>query len=495
MNSSFLSLKQLRQVEQEFIDIDLVDIAGSSICSWIAGNFTQEYKILFLIGGGHNAADGINAACKLKRLGYNITIVKTTNKFIPRVVKLLDQFKSLKGKLLVNLPSNLSTYNLIVDAILGIGLNDNLSNSIMNIVERVNSCGSVIVSIDTPTGLNAYTGEIMGDVINANYTLTFISDKPGFYTGDGVDAVGDVVVYPLLQPEQLPMPEATVQFNQINNISYSPLIRHKQNTNKGNFGMVAVIGGNKGMHGALYLAGRAALLCGSGKVILASLDGEFSLDYLMPELIVRSAKEVLNELSAYDVIIIGPGFGSDNKALKFLTKFIERQPQNKIIFDADALNLVAINPELHYLFSGIRNKIITPHPGEAARLLGLSVNEVMANRFISINELSDKYSSATLLKGCGSLIRVNGITYINQTGNNALSNAGQGDTLCGIIASLWGQGLEQDDALRLAVYIHGLSAEYLAAHYHGYNGILASEIATASRSLLNKLLYEDVFPL
>ena len=203
--------------------------------------------------------------------------------------------------------------------------------------------------------------------------------------------------------------------------------------------MVAIIGGNKGMHGALYLAGRAALMCGSGKVILASLDDDFKPEYSIPELIIRSAKEVLNELSAYDVIIIGPGFGVDNKALKFLTKFIDKQPQSKIVFDADALNLIAQNSELHYLFSGIRNKIITPHPGEAARLLGISVNQVMANRFLCINELSNKYASTTLLKGCGSLIMVNDITYINQTGNSALSNAGQGDTLCGIIASLWGK--------------------------------------------------------
>ena len=285
-----------------------------------------------------------------------------------------------------------------------------------------------------------------------------------------------------------------IKFNYLNDINYDKLIRRNQNTNKGDFGVVAIIGGNVGMHGALYLAGRAALMCGSGKVILASLDDEFKPDYLMPELIVKSAKDVLNELSAYDVIIIGPGFGTNTKSLKFLTKFIEKQTQSKIIFDADALNLLAKTPELHYLFSGIRNKIITPHPGEAARLLGTTVSQVTANRFLSIADLSKKYMTTTLLKGYDSLIKIDDIIYINQTGNSALSNAGQGDTLCGIIAALWGQGLECGDALRLAVYLHGAAAEFLSRQYGGYNGILASEIAIASRRLLNQILYEDIFP-
>ena len=493
--SGFLSLAQLRQVEKDVIDIDLIDKAGTLIYSWIITNFTKKLKILVLIGGGNNAADGIDAACKLKKSGYNVTIVKLSNTPNQAVIELLKQFKLLKGRVLINLPSNLSAYSVVIDSILGIGLNDNLSDFIANIVNKINISGAIIVSIDTPTGLNAYTGEIMGVAINANYTLSFISNKPGFYTGDGVDVVGEVIVFDLLSSELLPKPESMIEFNNIEDINYNKLIRYKQNTNKGDFGMVAIIGGSKGMHGALYLAGRATLMCGSGKVILASLDSSFKPDYLMPELIIKSAKDVLNELSAYDVIIIGPGFGSDNKSLKFLTKFIECQPQSKIIFDADALNIIAQNPDLHYLFSGIRNKIITPHPGEAARLLGLSVNQIMSNRFLAIEEITNKYASTTLLKGCGSLIRVDGITYINQTGNNALSNAGQGDTLCGIIASLWGQGLDKSDALRLAVYLHGLSAEYLASQYKGYNGILASEISMATRILLNQLLYEDIFPI
>ena len=168
--------------------------------------------------------------------------------------------------------------------------------------------------------------------------------------------------------------------NDLENINLKKLIRTKKDTNKGDFGSVAIIGGNKGMHGSLYLAGRAAMQLGSGKVSLASLDASFSTDLLMPELMTVNHKDVLKHLDSYPVIVVGPGLGQDDKAYKIIDKILQMQPANQFIFDADGLNLLAANTKWHFKFRTLPHKIITPHPKEAAKLLGISANEVQANR-------------------------------------------------------------------------------------------------------------------
>lgn len=274
--------------------------------------------------------------------------------------------------------------------------------------------------------------------------------------------------------------------NELKSINLKQLIRNNQETNKGDFGMIAIIGGNQGMHGALYLAGRAAMLCGAGKVVLAPLDKNFKPDILMPELIIDKYDKVLKQLEIYSVIIIGPGLGQDDKAHKLIDFILQHQPINPCIFDADALNLIAKNFSWQVKFKKLPNKIITPHPMEASRLLRSLVSEIQDNRISAIKSLYEDYNAITLLKGYGSLIYDGNILFINPTGNPGLSNAGQGDTLCGIVSAFIAQKLNLLEALRLGVYLHGLAGDYLAKElYNNHIGLLSSEVALKVRNLLN----------
>jgi len=276
-----------------------------------------------------------------------------------------------------------------------------------------------------------------------------------------------------------------VLVNALDTINLKKLQRLNLNTNKGDFGTVAIIGGNKCMHGALYLAGRASMLCGSGKVVLASLDPDFKTDILMPELMTGNYKNILKHLENYSVIVVGPGLGLDAKAHKLMEKILELQLKIPFVFDADALNLLSKHQDLHFKFRTLPNKIITPHPKEAARLLNIELEEVEKDRVAAIKKLSEYYNATTLLKGHASLMFDGNELIINPTGNPGLSNAGQGDTLCGIISSLIAQGLDLFSSLRLAVYSHGLAADQLAKDkYQSYIGITASEVALEGRLLL-----------
>lgn len=494
MPDRFLNIAQIRHIEADAIakhKLNLMDEAGAAITKWVKNNLPKDKKILVLIGRGNNGGDGVIAATKLQALGYNVSIFAVASQLNPTTEELITKFAKLEGKVLIKLPAKLDSYDMIIDAILGIGVNGTLDQKLSEIVELVNHSGQFVLAIDSPTGLDPFTGEVHGSAVRADHTITFISDKPGFYTGSGVDLAGQVTVETLVNITDYLLPKcATIKvlLNDLSVINYQVLARKINNTNKGTFGSVAILGGNKGMHGALYLAGRAAMLLGSGKVMLSSLDDNFAQDMLMPELMMLPPKDVLKKLNNFSVVVVGPGFGTDERALKILTKIINSKPHTKLIFDADALNLIAANPDLHAGFKAINNKIITPHPGEAARLLKTTIANIGQNRFLAINSLKAQYNACTLLKGAGSLIEDNSFIYLNQTGNTALSNSGQGDTLCGIIAAFIAQGVDLSEALRLAVYLHGKAAESLAISI-GYNGVLATEIALTARNLLNQLLY------
>jgi hydroxyethylthiazole kinase-like uncharacterized protein yjeF len=286
--------------------------------------------------------------------------------------------------------------------------------------------------------------------------------------------------------------------NTLDCIDYAPLIRKNSNTNKGDFGTVAIIGGNSGMLGSIYLAGRAAMLMGAGKVVLAPLSTQLHapVDIVMPELMIVTLEDVLVNLNKFTVVVVGSGFGTNDHAIDVLTRIIDypHLSGSKLIFDADALNIMATHQSLKAKFINLLpfNKVITPHVGEAMRLLGLNNTcDIQNDRVDAVQKLSNTYKSIALLKGSGSLIyhpQADSI-IINKTGNQALSNAGQGDTLCGLIAGLTAQGVTLLTALQFAVYLQGLAADELVLQYGGYNGILATDVALNCRKFLNKILY------
>lgn len=494
MLTRFLSLAAIRQIETEAIHkhkLNLMDLAGSQIAKWVVENLGKKQKFLVVIGKGNNGGDGIVAAIKLRQLGFDIVILPVINYLASNTNVLLNKFRKGDGRVLTRIPAHINNYDVVIDAIFGIGLNSTLAPKLVKLITLINQSAKLVLAVDTPTGLNPFNGEVFGAAIRAHYTITFIADKPGFYTGNGVDLVGKVIVASLVNIKEYKLPKnesLDILPNELSLIDYKHLIRRQQNTNKGTFGTVVIIGGNRGMHGALYLAGRSAMLMGCGKVILASIDPNFTTDYMLPELITVNYKDVIKNLHNFNAVVVGPGFGCDVKAEKILTKLIEQNPKCKLIFDADALNIVARNTALQQKFKMLNQKIITPHPAEASRLLGITKIVVEQNRFAAINELNLRFNAITLLKGAGSLILEGNSVYLNQTGNTALSSSGQGDSLCGMIAAFIAQGLDLANALKFAVYIHGAAADDMVEKI-GYNGLLASEIVLNCRLVLNKLLY------
>ena len=256
---------------------------------------------------------------------------------------------------------------------------------------------------------------------------------------------------------------------------------------KGDFGSVAIVGGDNGMVGAVLLAARAALFCGAGRVYAAFLaDNALSVDPCHPEIMMKSAATLPN-LAQLSCLVIGPGLGQSKAAITLL-EFCMAQ-QAPLLIDADGLNLISQHPHLMALLQHRQAPtVITPHPAEAARLLKTTVEDIQKNRPLSAQNLAYKFQVSCVLKGAGSIIAdADGSWFMNTTGNPSLASGGTGDVLSGIIASLIAQGLSVLEAAKLGVYVHGAAADQLVAEGVGPVGLTASEVAQEARKQINQL--------
>ncbi|HPX89367.1 MAG TPA: NAD(P)H-hydrate dehydratase [Methylophilaceae bacterium] len=256
---------------------------------------------------------------------------------------------------------------------------------------------------------------------------------------------------------------------------------------KGTFGSVAVIGGAAGMVGSVLLAGRAALYSGAGRIYAALLsENAPAVDFLQPEIMLRGLDEIA-QLLQLNCLVIGPGLGQSTVAIKQLEYWVNQSVP--IVLDADALNLIAGHPHLaHAVASRIAPTVMTPHIGEAARLLACNTEAVMQNRLECAVKLATKFSAICVLKGAGTIIAQDINHYfINTSGNVGLASGGTGDVLSGIIGSLMAQGLAVIDAAKLGVYVHGAAADALVKKGVGPIGLTASEVILAARNILQTI--------
>ena len=255
-------------------------------------------------------------------------------------------------------------------------------------------------------------------------------------------------------------------------------------SHKGDFGSVGILGGAPGTIGAVLLAARAALHLGAGKVYAANLSGSIAIDFMQPEIMLLSQTQLLD--TALTVLVVGPGLGCTEQASQLLKSAL--QSQAIVVLDADALNLLAESPSLQ---AGTQNRtaptLLTPHPGEAARLLGCDTQTIQRDRLAAALQLVEKYRAWVVLKGAGSICAAPDKEWrVNATGNPGLSSAGMGDVLAGMLAALLAQGLAPFVALQLAVYLHGAAADNLVQQGRGPVGLTASEVTLEARRLLNQ---------
>jgi hydroxyethylthiazole kinase-like uncharacterized protein yjeF len=324
----------------------------------------------------------------------------------------------------------------------------------------------------------------MGCAVRASHTLTFIAHKPGLLTLDGPDHCGDLRLDTLgIDPEPLLAPEGRLLDRDV----LGGAIRQRaKNFHKGQAGSVGILGGATGMVGAAVIAGRAALKCGAGRVYLGLLTPRPPcVDYAQPELMLRKPKELFAK-SFVNALVSGPGMGKSDAARRLLAAALVAPVP--IVLDADALNLIAASRALvASLAKRKAGAVLTPHPAEAARLLGVTTGGVQADRVASARTIAQRYRSWVVLKGNGSVIAApDGKFWINPSGNPGMASAGMGDALSGMIAALMAQGAAPLQALLAGVYLHGAAADALAASGTGPIGITASEVIDRARTLLNR---------
>jgi hydroxyethylthiazole kinase-like uncharacterized protein yjeF len=447
-------------------------------------------SVLVLAGPGNNGGDALWVARHLKDRWFKVEVVFTgrADKLSPEAREALEAWRQVGGEPRTDLPAH-GRWDGVVDGLFGIGLARDLEEPYLDLVERVNALGLPVLAIDIPSGLCSDTGRVRGVAVNATLTVTFVALKPGLLTHSGTEHCGEIVLRELgVDAPALLQPRMRVLDLES---AVAALPPRRANSHKGSFGSAGILGGAQGMTGAAFLAGRAALRLGAGRVYLGMLaERHPPLDIGQPELMVRAADEVL-ALEHLSCLAVGPGMGRMREASRALDAALKsRLP---LVLDADALNLLAGSTRLQ---RALRKRpapaILTPHPAEAARLLGSDTSAVQDDRVAAAEELTRRYNALVVLKGAGSICASpGGVTWINTTGNPGLASAGQGDVLSGMIAAFLAQGLDAADALHLGVFLHGAAADALVERGVGPVGMTAGEVTEAARDLLNRWVYGE----
>lgn len=453
---------------------------------------TSRARVLVLAGPGNNGGDALEAAAHLSHAGAQVAIryFDSPRPPSPERAHALERARNSPARFVELQPEDIAAaeWNLVVDGLFGIGLQRALEGAARELVLAVNALGCPVLALDVPSGLDADSGCIVGDAdgvaIRASHTVTFLGDKAGLHTCAGRDYAGLVSVN-RLEVDDAAFPPASMHLNDVAFFGRNTRARN-HNSHKGSFGNVAVIGGARGMGGAPVLAGRAALMSGAGRVYLGFAADAPAYDSAHPELMCRNAADI-----GFDdaVLVVGPGLGTAPAARTLLLRAIDST--QTLLLDADALNLLAASPELkEQLAHRTAPIILTPHPLEAARLLGISVAEVQRDRIGNARALAAQLQAYIVLKGSGSVIAApDGRIVINTTGNPALATAGTGDVLAGLCGSLLAQGWPAWEATLAAVWLHGMAADVLVADGCGPIGLTASELLPAIRVAHNRMAH------
>jgi hydroxyethylthiazole kinase-like uncharacterized protein yjeF len=442
---------------------------------------------LVLAGPGNNGGDGLELAAHLARRGVAVEVVHVAGERPPSLeaARALERARAAGVRFIDGIPAG-RPWRLVVDALFGIGLARPLAGRARALAEWTAGVDCPVLALDVPSGLDADTGAIVGPdgaAVKATHTITFLGNKPGLHTGDGCDHAGAVRVDGLgadvLHGESA---QACLNGTALFSACLAP---RRRNSHKGSYGDVVVLGGAHGMAGAAVLAARAALYGGAGRVFAAMLDAGVGFDALQPEIMFRDAAGTAFESRT---VVAGPGMGDSSTAMRLFGKALDAH--GPLVVDADALNLVAASPELQErLAAHAGQAVLTPHPLEAARLLGVTVPVIQADRLENARELAMRLNAVVVLKGAGSVIaRPDGFVAVNTTGNPGLATGGSGDVLAGFTGALLGQGWPAWEAALGAVWMHGAAADRLVADGVGPVGLTAGELPRALRAVLNELV-------
>jgi hydroxyethylthiazole kinase-like uncharacterized protein yjeF len=458
---------------------DLMKSAGKACYHVFKARFPSARKVLVFTGCGNNGGDGYIFAGMAKNAGLDVQLCQIGDpaNFSNETKRAKKTWQKGQGKIDTIAQANIAAADVIVDALLGTGFSGSLRPEFKSLIDKINLAGKAVLSVDIPSGLNADSGAINPVAIKAQATITFVGLKQGLFTGAAGDHCGQLYFSGLGISEQF----ADLAVSDSTSVSYQDLThllkRRRRSSHKGQFGKTLIIGGNLGMPGAVRLAAESALRSGSGLVkVLTRLDNHTAVMAGRPELMLQTFSENEDLFGDWPTtLVIGPGLGLDDWAQGLLDRVISAELN--CVVDADALTLLASKPVYK------DNWILTPHPGEASKLLGASVAEIEMDRFNAVRRLQDIYGGVVILKGAGTLICDEKQIFVANVGNPGMASGGMGDVLSGIIGGLLAQGLNSLDAARLAVCIHGDAADLAARQ--GERGLLASDLFSYIRKLVN----------
>ena len=491
------SAEQSRQLDRIAIEqfaipgISLMKRAGKAALQCLLQQWPQPEHITVFCGGGNNGGDGYIIARLARESGLDVTVcaLKSPDSLGGDAATAAGRWHSAGGSTVTWPSAHPEEVDLVVDALLGTGLDEEPKGDYAAAIRRINEAGRPVVAVDIPSGLNADTGNAPGEAIWANRTVTFIGHKRGMYTADGPDHCGTIHFSDLQTPDAI---RETIQDS--GNLIRESIIEQalkprRRNSHKGSFGWLLGIGGNSSMSGAVRLCGEAALRSGAGKVTLATNPEHAAfVNLACPELMVRGVrrgKQLQTLLGQVNVIVIGTGLGQTSWSEDLFKTCM--QTELPIVLDADGLNILArLYPEMGQSRQLPRGRwILTPHPAEAGRLLDCSPREVQQDRVAVAQRLAKRFDATVVLKGCGTVVAdMEGRYAICPLGNPGMSSAGTGDVLAGVIGAMVAQGLDLWQAASVGVVVHAHAGD-IAAELIGERGLIASDIIDQLPGVLN----------
>jgi NAD(P)H-hydrate epimerase len=455
----------------------LMTAAAEAGFAAMQAHFSTAKNILVICGAGNNAGDGYLIAKLALQADYDVQLVAVgaTEKLIGDAALAYAAFIDAGGVVLHDFTS-IDAVDLVVDALLGTGLDRPITGRFATAIDHVNSLNVQVLAVDIPSGLNADTGNVMGCAVQADMTLTFIALKQGLFTGLAADYCGQILFAGLQVGAEI----IATEYCQASLLSAQKLAKRSACAHKGYFGHVLVVGGDYGYAGAVMLAAEAALNAGSGLVSVATRKEHAQQVHLAcPELMGHALNQAIDITSLLDkvtVLVLGPGLGQTAWAKEIWSELVQHDIPR--VIDADALNLLVESP------CYADNWVLTPHPGEAARLLNCTTADILQDRFWAVRALQKQYGGVCILKGAGTLVTAGEHVYVNTTGNPGMASGGMGDVLAGVIGALLAQKYSLLEAAKIGVYLHGLAAD-MAAKQKGERGLCASEVLQFLRVVVN----------
>jgi NAD(P)H-hydrate epimerase len=458
---------------------ELMERAGRAAFHELRRRWPRARRIGVVCGSGNNGGDGYVVARLAAEAGLAVRVMAVTP-----LAQLTSEAASAatavqRSGVAVGAGLEFGDCDVLVDALLGIGLSGEVRGPACEAIERMNQSGLPILALDVPSGLDADTGRVRGVAVRATATLCFIGLKAGCFTGAGRDHAGEVLWEGLGLPDAL-FARVEPVAQRLDTRCLKRLRPRARAAHKGDCGHVLVVGGDHGMAGAVRMAAEAAARAGAGLVSVATrAEHGGHIVAVRPELMVHGieqAEALAPLLARATVIAVGPGLGRGEWGRALLGKVLESS--KPLVVDADALNVLAEDPARRERW------VITPHPGEAGRLLGCGSAEIEADRFTAAASLQASFGGVVVLKGAGTVVLDDsGLAGVCTLGNPGMASGGMGDVLTGVIAALIAQGWNLTEAARLGVCLHAAAAD--AAAQEGERGLLATDLLPLLRRLAN----------